>query len=138
MSSNLLQTQSDLASAIDYIDRAFRLARSSAMRGIGSRDPKDVGSLMDIRDDLRAAKTFADSALAGIGVSLQSSLAKSAAYVSEYRAPSPRGGRPVSPRGDLWNMTVYELQNLARQRGLTGYSSATKAQLIALLEEHGL
>lgn len=57
-------------------------------------------------------------------------LNRSAAYSPEYR--------PASPRGDLWNMTVYELQDLARQRGLTGYSGTTKAQLVALLQEHGV
>ena len=55
------------------------------------------------------------------------------------RAPSPRpvvpALRPVSPpRGNLQAMTVTQLKDLARQRGLKGYSTKRKDELIAMLQ----
>ena len=67
------------------------------------------------------------------GISKQ--LAKSAGYGPEYRPSSPRGARPASPRGgDLWSMTVSQLRDLARQRGVGGYTGKTKAELVAMLQ----
>ena len=37
---------------------------------------------------------------------------------------------------DYESMTVVQLRELARERGLTGYSSLNKADLIQLLRDH--
>lgn len=36
---------------------------------------------------------------------------------------------------DYSEMTVTELKAICKERGITGYSSLTKAELVALLEE---
>ena len=38
---------------------------------------------------------------------------------------------------DYSTLTVSELKNLCKERGLTNYSSLTKQELIVLLEENG-
>lgn len=43
--------------------------------------------------------------------------------------------RPASPRGDLEAMTVAQLRDMAKNRGLRGYSGKTKAELIELIRE---
>ena len=67
---------------------------------------------------------------------LERTMELTAGYSPEYRPASPRAIRPVSPPrgGDLWNMTVSQLRDLARQRGVGGYTGKTKAELVAMLQ----
>ena len=45
------------------------------------------------------------------------------------------GSEPSAEPVDYNSLTVTELRALCKERGLTGYSSLLKAELIALLEE---
>lgn len=45
------------------------------------------------------------------------------------------GSEPSSEPIDYDSMTVTELRALCKERGLTGYSTLLKAELIVLLEE---
>ena len=51
--------------------------------------------------------------------------------VENVRAPSPE----VSVKKDLSEMTVEELKNLAKEKGISGASALTKAELQEVLKD---
>jgi hypothetical protein len=63
---------------------------------------------------------------------IQPAIVEETAQTTEADSEEPVQEAEAQPSQDYSAMTVSELRELARERGLTGYSSMTKAELIEL------